>query len=372
MSEAGQKPIRILHVIGVLNRGGAEAMIMNLYRNIDRTKVQFDFVENTDETGIYEQEIRDCGGRIYHCPKFSGNVISYMKWWDDFFDHHMNEFAFVHGHIGSTAAMYLHSAKKHGIPTIAHSHNVFRGYDLKQIEYRVLSWPTRFISDYFFACSKEAGISRYGRKASFRVIRNAIDTKLFVFREEDRKQILDELHIDEKTAVFGHIGRFWAQKNHVFLIDIFKEILKIHPDSVLLLVGDGPLKEETEQRVISAGLQDRIRFLGVREDIPKMMCALDVMIFPSVYEGLPVTLVESQCLGLKCLMSDVISDETILCPEMIEKMSLNESAHQWAEKALQMRGYERKSFVREITEQGFDIAENAARLQEFYLSGGNV
>ena len=196
------KTIRVLHVIGIMNRGGAETMIMNLYRNIDRDRVQFDFVENTLENGIYENEILSLGGRIFHCPKFNGNVISYVRWWDTFFDKHKDEYTFVHGHIGSTAAMYLASARKHGIKTIAHSHNAYsKTFSLNQLEYQILSYPTRFIADYCFACSKEAGISRFGKKVQFHIVRNAIDTQTFIFNDEIRKNLRKELQISPDTKV---------------------------------------------------------------------------------------------------------------------------------------------------------------------------
>ena len=162
-------PIRVLQVIGIMNRGGAETMIMNLYRNIDRQIVQFDFVENENDGAFFDEEIRNLGGQIYHCPRFTGkNYFTYRKWWKEFFDNH-HEYKIVHGHIGSTAAIYLKEAKNHGIVTIAHSHNI-DGKNRKQFFYNILSYPTRNIADYLFMCSKQAGIDRYGKE-------NALDSK---------------------------------------------------------------------------------------------------------------------------------------------------------------------------------------------------
>lgn len=363
------KRIRVLHVIGIMNRGGAEAMIMNLYRNIDRDKVQFDFVENTQEEGIYENEILSLGGRIFHCPKFNGNVFSYMKWWDKFFDEHKNEYDWVHGHIGSTAAMYLASAKKHGIRTIAHSHSTYtKSFSLKQFQYQVLSYPTRFIADCFFACSEEAGTSRYGKKTQFHIVRNAIDTEMFKYDSKLRESARKELGIDRETTVFGHVGRFTSEKNHSFILQIFKCILT-HENAVLLLVGDGPLRKTIEKEAEDRSIDKQVKFLGVREDIPALMNCMDVMIFPSVYEGLPVTLVEAQCTGLHCLISDCISDECVLTEDLITYMSLEEAACAWADKAIRMSTYERYSHSDNIAKAGFDIKENAKWLQNFYQKG---
>ena len=155
------EPIRILHVIGIMNRGGAETMIMNLYRNIDRSKVQFDFVENEGDTADFDEEILSLGGNIFHCPRYVGkNHLTYCRWWRDFFASHKGVYAVVHGHIGSTAAIYLSIAKRHGAYTIAHSHSAGFGSAM----YRVFSYPTRYVADHFFACSRDAGISRYGKK----------------------------------------------------------------------------------------------------------------------------------------------------------------------------------------------------------------
>lgn len=362
-----KEPIRILHVIGVMNRGGAETMIMNLYRNIDRTKVQFDFVENTNQTGIFEKEITKLGGRIFHCPHFNGkNIFEYRRWWNHFFIKHKNEYSFVHGHIGSTAAIYLASAKKYGIKTIAHSHSTYTGFRLRQSIYKIMSYPTRYVADYFFGCSKDAAVSRFGNRVKYKVLNNAIDTKQFEYT------IPREFPFTSGKTVYGHIGRFTGEKNHEFIIRVFSEIQKRMPESVLLLIGDGPLRKEIENEVNKAGLNANMLFLGIREDIPELLSSMDLLVFPSKYEGLPVTLVEAQTSGLRCLISDVISDETVLVPELITKMSLQQSAAEWADKAIELSYYDRRSYCQEVSAAGFDIQKNAKWLQEFYLEEAGV
>ena len=362
-----EEPIRILHVIRLLNHGGVESLLMNLYRNIDKTKVQFDFVETSSEVGLYEEEIQKMGGKIYHCPRFEGkNFIEYHGWWNAFFEKHKNEYAFVHGHIGSSAAIYLSAAKRYGIKTIAHSHSTYAGFNVRQTLYKLASYPTRYIADYFFGCSKEAAESRYGKKVEYTIIKNAIDTERYKFTG---KRTLD---FAEGNTVYGHIGRFTKEKNHSFIIQVFAEIHKTDPASVLILVGGGPLKDSLEKEVRLSELKDCIYFLGARDDIPELLQSMDLMIFPSIYEGLPLTLVEGQCSGLRCLISDGISNEAVLVPELITRMSLDDSAAEWAEKAVSLSKYERHSYDKNVKEAGFDIRNNAKWLEQFYLKEAGI
>lgn len=363
--------VKILHVIGIMNRGGAEAMIMNLYRNIDRTKVQFDFVENSFERAAFDDEIEALGGKIYRCPHFNGkNYLEYKRWWKDFFKEHQGEYHIIHGHIGSTAAIYLKIAKKNGLFTIAHSHSSGTDYSLHDKFYRVLSYNTRNIADYFFACSQAAGVDRYGQKVvqgnNYKVLNNAIDTKLFAYNEELRHKIRNEFNID-KNYVIGHIGRLIPVKNHQFILSIFKKIKKQIPNAKLMLVGDGDLRPQLEAQAKELGIADDVIFTGVRSDINEIVQAMDFFVFPSLYEGLPVTLVEVQTSGLPCVISDKVPDESILTKDLVTVMSLEQSAKEWANHIVSRLGGERFSRVDEIKAKGYDIAETAKWLEEFYL-----
>ena len=344
------KPIRILQVIGFMNQGGAESMIMNLYRQIDRSIIQFDFVENDNNGAFFDQEILALGGKIYHCPRFNGkNYLEYKKWWKTFFVEH-DEYSIVHGHIGSTAAIYLKEAKKHNIKTIAHSHNI-NSKERKQLFYSVLSYPTRYIADYLFMCSKQAGIDRFGTEAiadpdrAF-LVPNAIDIKTFRFNENARKNKRKEFNIKDDDYLVGHVGRLSQQKNHAYLLEIFREILRLHPDSKLLLVGDGELRQTIEEEIVSFGLQDKIVITGNRSDVNELLSAMDVLVFPSKYEGLPVTLVEAQCNGLPCVISDKIPGDCILIKELVKVCSLNEEFSIWAETTLNCRPGRRLTKIR--------------------------
>ena len=362
------EPIRVLQVIGIMDQGGAEAMIMNLYRYIDRSRVEFDFVENENDGAYFDEEIESLGGKIYHCPRFTGkNLLAYKKWWKKFFDTH-KEYLAVHGHIGSTAAFYLKEAKKHGLTTIAHSHNT-SVKNRKQFFYDVLSFPTRSIADHLFMCSKQAGTDRYGAEAvqqKGHLFPNAVDTELFRYDEKTRKNKRKELGISDNSFLVGHIGRFAEQKNHLFLLDIFKEIVSLHPDSVLLLVGDGELRQQIEAKIKTLNLEGKVVLLGLRSDVNELLMAMDVLVFPSKYEGLPVTLVEAQCSGLPCVISDKVPSDSILIKELIQVCSLADSSSEWAEIALLKKDIGRSSCAEKIREAGFDVESNAKWLEDFY------
>ena len=363
------KPIRVLHVIGIMNRGGAETMIMNLYRNIDRNKVQFDFVENSSEPAAFDEEILSLGGKIYRCPHYNGkNHFAYVKWWNTFFQKHSGEYPIIHGHLGSTAAIYLSVAKKHGVYTIAHSHSAGSGSAM----YRMFAYPTRYIADKFFACSKDAGISRYGKTVGndsirCQVLNNAIDARRFSFNQETRKQVRSELHIAENAIVIGHVGRFVEAKNHLFLIDVFADVRKRDPNAVLLLIGDGERRAEIQAAIAEKHLDDAVILTGVRSNVWDFYQAMDVFVFPSVYEGLPVSLVEAQAAGLPCCVSSNVPKDSAIT-DLVQFISLEDRSEKWAEIALRSVKTSRPDMLSEIQNAGFDVISTANWLENFYLN----
>lgn len=368
--------IRVLQVIGSMNRGGAETMIMNLYRNINREKIQLDFVESTSESAAYDNEIQALGGRIFRCPKYTGkNHFTYVKWWNNFFKEHANEYRIVHGHIGSTAAIYLRIAKKFNLFAIAHSHNTRTQFNLNEIIYAAYSYPVRFIADQHFACSKAAGISRYGRTIGNDphrcvVFHNAIDTNHFQFDKLKRDAMRSRLRISDRIVV-GHVGRFNEQKNHVFLLRVFQNIVIKEPNAVLLLVGDGTLRENIETYITKHDLGENVILAGIQSDVSPYYQAMDVFLFPSLYEGLPVTLVEAQTTGLPCVISDMVPCESILAPDLVTVQHLNWSTEQWADHVLMRLKEHRADHSQVIKSCGYDISETAKWLEGFYLDKGN-
>lgn len=363
------EPIRVLQVFAQMNRGGAETMIMNLYRNIDRKKVQFDFVVHTKEKCDYDEEIASLGGSIYYIPRYSGkNHLQYKKAWNLFFKEHP-KYKLIHGHVRSTAAIYLKIAKKYNLVTIAHSHNTSSGSGISAVAKNFMQYPIRNTADYLLACSKIAGEWLYGEKTctkdNFYILNNAIDAKKFAINEEIRNGKRKEFHLEEKLVV-GHIGRFHTQKNHTFLIDIFKAVSDQNENAVLMLVGDGELRQSIDKKVQDLGMDDKVIFTGVRSDIPELLQAMDVFAFPSLYEGLPVTLVEAQASGLPCIVSDTITDE-VYFTDLIKSLNLNSSLNEWVDEILKYsKDSMRRNITNEIIDAGYDIEKNSNWVENFY------
>ncbi|MDC3411847.1 glycosyltransferase family 1 protein [Terrihalobacillus insolitus] len=353
-----------------MNRGGAETMIMNLYRNIDRSKIQFDFIVHTEDKCAFDDEIYKLGGRIFRVPTYKGtNHLPYLKNWEHFFKKHP-EYKIIHGHVRSTASIYLKIAKKYGLITIAHSHSTSSGNGLSAIAKNVLQFPIRHVADYFFACTKTAGEWLFGKKTcqkeNFHIFKNAIDAKKFVFNNVVRSRVRKELRIEDKFVI-GHVGRFHSSKNHEFLIDIFKNVHKKNDNAILLLVGDGDLQDTIRKRVYNLGLDNNVIFTGVRSDIPELFQAMDMFVFPSLYEGLGIVLIEAQATGLPCVIANTIPKEALIT-DNVKQFSLTESPKVWTEAILKrMDSYERKSTYAKIKDSGYDIEESHRWLQEFYL-----
>lgn len=365
-----EKPIRILQVIGKMDRAGAETMIMNLYRTIDRSKIQFDFMVHSSEKGDYDEEILALGGIIYHVPYFNGaNYFEYTQKWKEFFRSH-SEHKIVHGHIGSSAAIYLKIAKKFGKYTIAHSHALNSTIFSERIKYGIISYPTRYIADYFLACSLLAGKDRFGEKVIkgdyFSVLKNAIQSDKFSYSEEIKQRKLQELGLEGKFVI-GHIGRLSLPKNHNFLIDIFKEVSQRESNAVLILIGVGPLENELKKKVLNLHLQEKVIFLGLRDDISELLQAMDVFVFPSLWEGLGVAVVEAQATGIPCVISDVIPEEVDINANLVQMLSLDKPASAWADKISEVKISNRHSKQLEVVESGYDIMSTANWLQDFYL-----
>ena len=362
------KPIRVLQVLGGLEAGGAETFVMNLYRKIDKSKVQFDFVKHITHKGVFEDEIHQMGGKIYQCPRYTGkNHFSYCKWWNNFFEEHP-EYHVIHGHVRSTAAIYLKIAKNHGLVTIAHSHSTSNGSGIAAIVKDVMQLPIRYQADYLFACSDKAGKWLFGEKAltrsNYRMIPNGIDLKRFAFCEEKRQQMRQELGIAEDTFVLGHIGRITIPKNHQFLVELFAEYHKESPNSKLLLVGDGELFETVQRQCTQRGISDAVIMVGSKTNTEDYYQAMDVFVFPSLWEGLGIVAIEAQANGLTCLVSENVPKEAILT-ENTKALSL-QSKDAWMNELKKVPVGERMQTKNNSIQQ-YDICTIADWLQQFYL-----
>lgn len=363
------EPIRVLHVLGGLSLGGAESRIMDLYRNIDREKIQFDFLVHSAAEEHFDKEVLALGGRIYRVPRFKVyNWFGYKKTLKQFFSAH-KEFRAVHGHMTSTASIYLPIAKKEGIPiTIAHSRSAGVSGGLKGVVTKWLRKSLKYKTDYCLACSKEAGEAVYGKKwiqkGKVEVIPNAIAAEKYVYDENVRNDCRAELGLTDKLVI-GHVGSLREPKNHTFLIQVFAKIREKRQDAVLLLLGEGALMDGVKQQVAEAGLEDSVKFLGNKADVSPYYQAMDFLVFPSLYEGLPGTVIEAQTAGLRCLISDTITDE-VRITDLVESYSLDKTAAEWADYVLEHCEYERRSRLADVKKAGFDIQAQIERYQEIY------
>lgn len=372
-------PYRVIHNIASLHFGGAQTFIMNIYNNIDREKVQFDFVVIPEERKDLYEVIESMGGRIFVCPSYNGkNHFSYCKWWNDFFTEHP-EYHVIHGHVRSTAAIYLNIAKKHGLITIAHSHSTSNGKGITAIVKNILQFPIRNIADYLFACSDKAGIWLYGKNAiqkqNYKMIPNGVDLDRFAFNKTIREEMRRKLGINKQTFVVGHIGRFTEPKNHKYLIELFSILKRTNPDCCLLMVGNGELFDDIRRYCEGLNIMDSVIMPGSRADTENFYQAMDVFVFPSLWEGLPVSVVEAQANGLPCLISDEITKDVNLT-DLVTYLPLH-NKEQWIKEldTSTLKTHTKVSESNKIKLQVFDSRKVAAELQLFYIEQyekGNV
>lgn len=360
--------IRILQIIGSMGAGGAETMIMNWYRGIDRTKVQFDFLVHHQAESCYEEEIRKLGGNIYHLSFADDhNLFKYKKDLKQFFDEH--KYKIVHGHHSSYGMFYLKAAKDAGVSVrISHSHIASYSRTMQGYIFFILSRRYHKYANVHFACSNAAGKYMYGEKP-YTVINNGIDTTRFHYDKIAGETIRKELGLNSEATVLVHVGRFHHQKNHKFLADIFKVYHSLNSNSYLLLVGEGPLQEVVKKQVNDYGIADNVKFLNNRMDVPAILSASDVFVFPSFYEGLPLTLVEAQASGLPIVCSDAITDETRLT-NTYYALSLNDDVSKWCD-AIEKCGKtinDRNKAAMVVKAAGYDSNDVAKQIQDYYLS----
>lgn len=369
MSESmDRQPIRVLNMFTVMDRGGAETMVMNYYRHIDRTKVQFDFLVHREQRGAYDDEIERMGGRIYRmCPVYPQNFSRYKRDLRTFFRAHP-EYKIIHSHMSELGYFAFREAERQGVPVrICHAHNAPHGFDVKMIMRTYFKKRMMPYLTHLFMCGEESGKWLYGEKnkSRFIMLNNAIDAALYSFDASKREKMRQQLGLTDELVI-GHVGRFNPQKNHPFLLDVFAALLKKEPSAVLLLVGGGADLPRIQAKAQELGITERVRFLGVRSDVADLMQAMDVFVFPSLYEGLGIALVEAQAAGLPCVVSDTIPHEAYLT-DLVDSEKLSAPEEKWAEKILALRAVPRTDRRAEIAAYGFDISTEAIKLQEFYL-----
>ena len=361
------QPIRVLQMIASLTRGGSQSVVMNLYRNIDRNKVQFDFIIDHPEYSGYEDEIKELGGKIYIMPPFKGtNYFEVKKAWNDFFKEH-KEYKILHSHSRSYASIYFPIAKKYGIKTIIHSHSTGNGYGIKAVIKDIMQLPLRHQADYFMACSLDSGRWLFGNKIiksnKFYLLNNAVDSKRFAYNEKIRKEYRDNFSIGNEN-VFIQVGNFVVEKNHLFILEVFSELLKTKPNNLFYIVGSGTQKDikGISDKINELNLNNNVVMLGTRDDVPNLLQMADCYLMPSVFEGLSLAAIEAQASGIMCLLSDTVSSD-VKISDVCQFLPLKKDV--WIEK-MSIDKFERKNTYDDIVKSGYDINTTSTWLKDFY------
>lgn len=356
---------RVLHVVGGMNQGGTENFIMNVYRNIDRTKIQFDFLVN--RKGVFDDEIKSLGGNIYFIPALQkvGPIIYKYKL-SKILKKHRNEYNIIHSHINMVSGLILEIAKKCGIPVrIAHSHGSSLAANFIVKKYKeYLGKKIIKNANYYFACSKSAAKFLFNKEyEKAYIIKNGINYEQFHFSKEQRNKIRKKLNISNNSVVIGNVARFNYQKNQKFLLEIFHEYCQKNNNSYLIFVGEGKLQDDLKAKVRMLGIEKNVIFAGTTTHVHEFYSAFDIFILPSFSEGLGIALIEAQASGLICLASKEGVPLEAKVSNKIEYISLNESPNYWATHI--KKSYNRENFK---IDKSFDIKEQANKLCEFYIS----
>lgn len=361
--------LNVLHYVSKMNRAGQETFIMNVFRKIDRERIRFDFLCSQNEVGDYDEEIESLGGRIFYVPPITmkGPLKQLQKFLllIQTLRKHKCDVFHIHTHHAMDAFEDALAAKICGIKTVVvHSHNTNTLYHIGA--HKVFKNLLKILRIRRFACSNMAGNWMFG-ESDYTVVHNALDLETSYFRQEYREIIRRKMGWENKKII-GHVGRFNAQKNHHFLIEIFNIVHQIDDKTHLVLIGTGELEEKIKHLVDDKGLTEVVSFLGVRDDVKSLYQGMDLMVFPSLFEGLSVVLIEAQACDLPCLVSDINSKETVLTNRLLMK-SLEDSAEEWAETAISLLNTsEIRCDNRDIMRQGgYDILELAGALETMYL-----
>lgn len=363
------QPIRVLHVVTTMEVGGVETLLMNLYRQMDRTKIQFDFLKHRGGSDFYDDQIRALGGRIFPgIPYDPLHIQKYRAYYNRFFREHP-EYRIVHAHTHYNAVV-LDEARKQGVPVrIAHAHIAYPTVDKKYIFKLWNKLTVRRSCTHMMACSHPAGVWFFGKKAAktgqVLQVHNGMDAAKYRVDPICRDEVRRELGLEDQPVLI-QVARMEPQKNHGFMLEVFQAFLQQHPDGVLLLAGDGTLRLQLEEKARDLGISQQVRFLGVRADVPRLLQGADVFVFPSKFEGLGLAAVEAQAAGLPCVLSDAIPHEVAITP-LVQWRSLKQPASQWAEAVEEALAIPRQDALQKVVDAGYDISTVADKLQDFYL-----
>jgi len=353
------KKIRILMVLGNTKMGGTQMFILNVLRNIDFSRFQIDIAVNSSvDTGGIVEELRSYGCKIFYWPYFKIiNYFQFMQFWRKFFKEH--KYDIVHGHSTNSASLYLRYAKEAGCVTVAHCHSTgYRGNIIQQKIKRHFANKVGIVADYWFACSDTAALKLYGEVYKsyprYYEIPNAINVDNYKYQKSIANRIRLENGIKDDELLCGHIGTFSAPKNHIFLLDIFAEVLKQHPKSQLVCCGAGVLRPIVEKKAKSMGIFDKIIFPGVVNNANEYLMAMDVLVFPSLFEGFGIAILEAEAAGTQVVMSDTIPNDVDLT-DLVHRHSLNESPKEWADTICNMPTVDRLGYNKSIAESKYNM-----------------
>jgi glycosyltransferase involved in cell wall biosynthesis len=370
--------MRILHVVKGMGRGGIETWLMNIFRNIDRQRYQFDFLTHVSEPRPFDEEIRHLGGNMLP-PLSMSNPLKYVHDLKRFFKEY-GPYDVIHAHGGNVMGLVLKYAEKAGIPIrIVHSHDLQKGQKKRFRSYFYDCVTRRLMFNYAtvgLGCSSDAVAALFGknwqRDPRFGVLLYGLDFQGFNLPENTRQEVRKELNIPLSTPVVGHVGRFTPEKNHLFFIQVAGQIARILPDVKFLLVGDGSLREKIEECIRKEGLVDKFILTGTRSDIPRLLQAMDVFLFTSRFEGLGLVLVEAQAGGLRCVVSDIVPQEADIIHEHVVRLSLDRPTTEWAGKVIHLLGMPRPESIASrkcVMNSPFEIQKAVSNLTKVYNTG---
>ncbi|MGE8204560.1 glycosyltransferase family 1 protein [Heyndrickxia sp. NPDC080065] len=371
-------PKRVLQIVSSMDRGGAETLLMNIYRNIDRTKIQFDFVSHSNTKDDFYDEITSLGGKVYKVNSLGRQgPMNYLKELIKIM--RSTKYTAIHSHTDFQSGFPALAAKMCGIKKrISHSHSNDwqKGERFRdQLTLKILKLLIKLSATDYCSCSTEAAEFLFGKKMVRRykvnILKNGIDLNQFHGMDSCiRDHVIEELNLSKQTKIIGHVGRFSYSKNHFFILKVLIKLLDNDPSFVVLLIGDGPLKESIEEEAKALGVLENIRFLGVRTDIPRLMKAFDVFLFPSLFEGFGIALLEAQCSGTPCVVSDSVPKTTDMGLGLMSCVSLEGDLKAWTDqivKAITITRPEPNTIFNNLRTRGFSIQENVPKWMLLYL-----
>lgn len=364
--------IRVLHELSALDGGGVAKLLYDYYSNMDHEKIHFDFlIYDFYEEGIYEKPLRDMGCKIYKLPRIKNDKKGYFRGIKKVVKE--GNYDVVHSHMGSRGLFVMYYARKYGVKKrIVHSHIAYEQISAKKQKINtMLSKIAKHYSTHLFACGHDAGVYMWGQKetdkGNVHIMTNAVDTEKFLFSQKIRDEKRKEIGVEDKFVV-GIVGRLSSQKNYPFLFSAYKELRKLRDDTVLAVVGRGLEEDSIKSLAKQMNIDDTIKFLGIRADVPELLNAFDVFVLPSLYEGLPVVLIEAQANGVKEIVSDKVTKEMNIT-DLIQFLPIDGTEKEWAKAIAECddNTSERVKYSEEVAKSGYDIKSESKKMQSFYL-----